>query len=233
MEGLSLLWVVTHREQTDAYMAFLRENDLSAIFTLPCNGTARQSLLDVLGIERTAKILFLTMTSTEKAARLMHGMERRLGIDMAGNGIAVSLPVGSIGGASCMKYLTEHQDIIIDGRSSMSERQTYPYSLLVAIAERGSSDTVMDAARSAGAGGGTVVHAKGTATEFTQKFFGISIAAEKEIVFIVTRAEQKNDIMRAIIEKAGMRTEARAAVFSLPVDGMVGLASLMKPEAEE
>lgn len=233
MEGISLLWIITQRELSQRYMDFLHEHDVAAIFETPCHGTARQSLLDVLGVEKTAKSLLLTMTSAERAAKLMRGMVRTLGIDMAGNGIAVSVPVGSVGGANCMRYLTEKQDIIINGGTGMNERREYPYSLLVAIAERGSVDMVMDAARAAGAGGGTVIHAKGTGTEFTKQFFGISIAAEKELVLIVTRSEQKNDIMRAIMDKAGMQTDAHAAVFSLPVDDMVGLTSLKKAEDEE
>ena len=57
---------------------------------------------------------------------------------------------------------------------------------------------VMDAARSAGAGGGTVLHAKGTGTEFTSKFLGVSIAAEKELIYIVSKNRDKGAIMKAI-----------------------------------
>ena len=49
-------------------------------------------------------------------------------------------------------------------------------------------------------------------------------------IYIVTRKSQKDAIMRNIVEKAGPATDARAAVFSLPVDGVVGLCSVMEPE---
>lgn len=65
------------------------------------------------------------------------------------------------------------------------------YELLVAIANQGCIDTVMDVARSVGAGGGTVIHAKGTGMETAEKFLGVSLAAEKEIILIVTRKKQK------------------------------------------
>ena len=42
------------------------------------------------------------------------------------------------------------------------------YDLIIAILEAGYTDMVMDAAREGGAGGGTVVHAKGTAAERAQ-----------------------------------------------------------------
>ena len=55
------------------------------------------------------------------------------------------------------------------------------------------------------------------------KFFGVSISEEKEMVYIVANREKRDDIMRAIMEKAGSNTEAHGVIFSLPVDGVVGL----------
>lgn len=45
------------------------------------------------------------------------------------------------------------------------------HDLIVVIANQGSTDLVMDAAREAGATGGTVIHAKGTGTDLVRKFF--------------------------------------------------------------
>ena len=80
----------------------------------------------------------------------------------------------------------------------------------------------------AGAGGGTIVHAKGTASTGTAKFFGISIANEKEMVLIAVRHEKKDAVMHAIMEKAGAASEAHTVVFTLPVENIVGLRSVME-----
>ena len=82
---------------------------------------------------------------------------------------------------------------------------------------------MMDAARGAGAYGGTVLHAKGTGMEQAEKFLGVSLAAEKEIILIVAKKEQKNDIMKAVMEQAGMESKAKSIVFSLPVTDTAGL----------
>ena len=78
----------------------------------------------------------------------------------------------------------------------------------------------------AGAAGGTVVAAKGTGMKLAQKFLGITLAEEKEIVLIVARSDKKADIMRAIIEKAGVQTKAGAICFSLPVTQVAGLRQM-------
>lgn len=95
--------------------------------------------------------------------------------------------------------------------------------LIIIICENGHTEEVMQAARSAGAGGGTVLHAKGTGTELAQKFYGMTLAEEKEMIFVVTRAEHKKNIMRAISEAAGAHTPARAVSFSVPVSQSAGL----------
>lgn len=43
------------------------------------------------------------------------------------------------------------------------------------------------------------------------------------MLFIVVRSEQKNSIMRAIMEKAGLESKAQSIVFSLPVTDTAGM----------
>lgn len=96
------------------------------------------------------------------------------------------------------------------------------YALITVIAKRGYSDTVMDAARAEGARGGTAIHARGTGTAETQKFLGLNIEPEKDLLLILVEDEKKNAIMKAINEKAGLNMEGNGLVFSLPVDEVIG-----------
>ena len=98
------------------------------------------------------------------------------------------------------------------------------YELLVVIANHGYSDLIMDAARGAGAAGGTVIHAKGTGMEGAAHFMGVELVNEKELVLIVSCTAQKNAIMKAIMRKADPK--AGAIVFSLPVTDTAGLRLL-------
>ena len=105
------------------------------------------------------------------------------------------------------------------------------YELLVAIADQGGTEQIMDAARTVGAGGGTVLHAKGTGMEAAEQFLGFSLASEKEIVLIVVPAVKKLEIMHAIMEQAGLNQEARTVVFSLPVTDTAGMRLLEEEPA--
>lgn len=234
MNGIRLLMIITKREYESAYEGFLKSQDMAAIFSTPGQGTAVKSMLNLLGLEQTEKTVMVVMTDRAHAERAMRGMVSQLGINMHGNGIALTVPISSIGGASSMKYLMEKQNVIIGEVTDMENRQpVFPYDLLVAITERGCVEQVMSAARTAGARGGTVIHAKGTGTEFTARFFGVSIASEKDLALIVVNHRDKDAIMRAIMEKAGIRSQAHTALVTLPVEDVVGLTSVMAPDAAD
>ena len=67
-----------------------------------------------------------------------------------------------------------------------------------------------------------MLHGRGTTSPESEKFFGVSIAKEKEVILIVARKEQKADIMRSIMTRAGTDTDAGAVVFSVPVSEVAG-----------
>ena len=104
-----------------------------------------------------------------------------------------------------------------------SELKNTAHELIVVISEQGYTEMIMEAARAAGAYGGTVIHAKGTGQAAAEKFLGVTIAVAKEILYIVTKTEQKNAIMKAIMKDAGIDSKAKSIVFSLPVTDTAGL----------
>ncbi len=98
------------------------------------------------------------------------------------------------------------------------------YEVVFCIVNDGCSDLVMEAAKEAGARGGTVLHARGTANKEAEKFFHITIQPEKEIVMILVAAEIKDAVLHAIYRKAGLESEGQGIAFSLPVDDVVGMS---------
>ncbi len=101
----------------------------------------------------------------------------------------------------------------------------FEYELIIVVLNEGYADLAMDAAREAGAGGGTVLHAKGTGGSRGESFFNVRFADEKDMLYIVAHRSEKAEIMRAVNQKAGPETEARGICFSLPISSVLGLRS--------
>lgn len=224
MYDLCLLNVIVPRDEIGALNAFWENHRIGTHTSLLCHGTASKSLLDLMGLEKTEKALSYVMTSNQNAKRLMQAMISQLGLDMPGNGVAFTVPIGSVAGSSSLNFMTHNQDIILE---EVKKEMTYLYELIIAIVNRGHVDDVMDAAREAGAMGGTVLHAKGTNKGQENQFFGMSIADEKEMLMILSTAAQRKDIMRSIMDKAGIHSPAHTVMFSLPVNSVAGLKSIM------
>ena len=186
-------------------------------------GTASGDILDYLGLESTEKAVIFSVLEEEKWSGIKKDLRQKLQIDAPGEGIAFLVPLSSIGGKKTLQFLTANQEFQKEEESVLKDTV---YELIIAIANQGYIELVMDAARGAGAYGGTVIHAKGTGMEQAEKFMGVSLAAEKEMIFIVAKKEQKNLIMKAVMEQAGLTTNAKAVVFSLPVTDTAGLRLL-------
>ena len=156
-----------------------------------------------------------------KKAELLKGLTKEMAIDLPNRGIAVCVPLTSIASRRTLEaFADKHQND--EPENEVKDMTQYETELIIAICESGYAEKVMEAARGAGAAGGTVVHAKGTGAKYA-KFFGLTLADEKEMIYIVSSTENKKNIMTAIVDGAGPHTSAHTVVFSLPVSDTAGL----------
>lgn len=223
MSEVSMMVTVTNRSRVEKFLSFYKERQLTVMLVTLGAGTAASEVLDYFGLEASEKAVIFSIVTDETWKSLKKGLETRMQIDVPGRGIAFTVPLGSIGGRRELMFLTENQRFE-KGEESVLKDTTH--ELLVVIANHGYIDLIMDAARSAGAAGGTVIHAKGTGMERAEQFLGVSLAAEKEMIFIVAKKAEKNDIMKAVMRQAGMESKAKSIVFSLPVTSTAGLRLL-------
>ena len=99
----------------------------------------------------------------------------------------------------------------------------YKHEVIFCIVNSGYSDAVMSAAKKAGARGGTIINARGTAGKEAETFFHITIEPEKEIVMILVPKDIKDGVLRALYEEVGLDTAGQGIAFSVPVENVVGL----------
>ena len=224
MSGLYMLMTIIRRTDSDEYEDFFRKHNVSVVYTVQCNGTAHAKTLSLLGIEKNEKSLLISLMTRQTLKAVLKGLTTEMKIDLPDRGIAIAIPLSGMGGARALEYFSAGQIADTEDSQSTTKENTKMQStqeLIVAIYEKGYTDMVMDAAREAGAAGGTTIRAKGTGAG-AQKFFGLSLAEEKEMVLIVSSNSNKKDIMKAIMQNAGMDSKAHALVFCLPVTDTAG-----------
>ena len=225
---LNLIMAIVNRDRHETMENICHNLKLPLTLTMMCQGTTTMEHLSLYGLIPTEKALLTVVADREQTQRLMRAAKLRMFIDIPGNGIMLSIPIKSVGGGRTMAYLTDNKT-----PSGDKIKMEFPHELIYVILNEGNSDLVMHAARSAGATGGTVLAGKGTGAKEAERFLGISLANEKDVVLIVSEAEKKSAIMKAIVEQAGPQTKAGAICFSLPVSQVAGLRQIDKDDEEE
>ena len=230
MSDVYIMTTIIDRKNSKKYIDLYKKDKLEVMYITLGEGTARGDILDSLGLEASEKMVIFNFVQQHDWMLTKKDLQRKLQIDAPGEGIAFLVPLSSIGGKRTLQFLLDRQELPESEESTLKDTT---YELIVAIADQENLEMVMDAARGAGAYGGTVIHAKGTGMEYAEKYLGVTIAAEKAMIFIVTKKDQKNSIMKAIMEQAGMQTPAKTIVFSLPVTDTAGLRLVDLDEENE
>lgn len=218
----NLYWFITISRRSDAELVsnLYQELEVPRLYSSLAYGTAKSTILDLLGLEQCEKVVHQTVVTHNKLHELIAALEKRLQIDMPGQGIALAVPLASISTKKALDFFSGgHAEDEMKEQKQINPRAM---ELLIAICNKGFTEDVMEVARAAGAGGGTVLHAKGTGTEYAQKFFELHLVDEKEIIYIVAKKSLRNDIMQAISDNVGPGTRAHTLVFSLPVTDTAG-----------
>ncbi len=220
MGNLYLMTTIVDRKDVTKYIDLFKENNTNVMHLTLGFGTAANEVMDYLGLESREKAVAFAVVLEDSWMDIKKQLERKLKIDAPGGGISFVTPLSSVGGKKTLNYLIENENYQKEEESKLKNTK---HELIIVISEQGYTELVMDAAKGAGAYGGTVIHAKGTGQAAAEKFLGVTIAAEKEILFIVTKTEQKNSIMQAIMKDAGLDSKAKSIVFSVPVTDTAGL----------
>lgn len=156
-------------------------------------GTASNGVLQLLGLGDTSKdIVYIIIKENLKEAvynEIIKASEKKSHF-----GVIFTLNTPDFIRAG---HLDEKSDGA-KGEEIMKNEKTY--QMINIIVNKGYAEDAMAAARKAGAGGGTIIGARGTAKEGDAAFFGMKIVPEKEMLMILVPAEKKNDIVSAITE---------------------------------
>ncbi len=226
MNNQALLLVVTilNRGQGERLACILSDMNVHANVVLLGHGTAKKTILSYLGLGETEKDVVLSKVPGQLGNRVVEEITRYFQLSKPGKGIVFSVPVNFMVCTVKKDHTTK-----VSQYQGGTEMKPTTHNLIVAILNRGYADDVMDQAREAGASGGTVLRGHSAGLKQAEKFLGITIQPEREVIMILAREEDCPPIMSSIAEHHGIGHEACALVFSLPINHIEGLTPLIKP----
>lgn len=196
----SLICTISAHGNGEKIAEYLREKGAGGGTILVGRGKKNSAFLRFLAIDETECDILITLVTDEEKNSIFDALSSYTFPHKHDTGIVFSLRTGG-------KTVTQHTD----------------YELISVIVNRGYADDIMDAARAAGAYGGTILHARGTGKPDDEKFFGITIVPEKEQVLIVCERETADRIRESIEKLPCLDTPGIGILYTMPVEHFIQL----------
>lgn len=224
---VKLLVGIINKEDEGRLTEIVNECATAVHFSGVGHGTARNSYMNYFGLGEIEKRITMSLIPSSAEHTILTAIGHGLKLYLVGRGIAFTLPLSGISNIINDAVLSgvDKPDKPQGRRAPISKKKEKKtmHELVIAVVNTKYTDAAIEAARAAGATGATVFHTKSINNERAEGAIGTSINRETDSLFFLTTLEYKTQIMEAVRDAAGLKTEGGAVIFSLPVDDLVGV----------
>ena len=207
--------LILSEQQCQKFIRLAQEKDVRGGMIIIGRGTVKSATLNLLGIKSQKKIVVNILLEKEKAIKALDFFAKELQLYEPGHGIVYTSPVTIADQIINKKQGTLNTVQGIEGESMFKK--------LTVVVNRGMAEDVMDIARKAGATGGTILHGRGTGSEFTTKFFGMEIEPEKELVMIIMPSDLIDKVVNNLFYELHLDMADKGILFVEPIVEVRGL----------
>lgn len=221
-KGMKLLVTIVERGQGSAVAKLYSKNQVFWHYQCAGCGTASSELLDVLGFGTSERDIVFSTGTKRAVDLLMYELNNELRSVIRAKGIACSMSLTGINNllAALIFEQAEQEE---QGKGEINVEKGGNHSMILVAVNQGHTDEVMNTANRAGARGGSIIRARWANSGVQEKFYGISVQEEKEIIALVVPAGSRNMIMESINKEHGLQTEAGAMICSVGLEQVVRL----------
>ncbi len=222
--SIRLLILITTPKFADKAKKMLNRKRLPIQYSIHAKGTATSEIMDALGLGSPDKSVVISAVPQNAVSEIFEELTDELNIKSVNGGIAFTIPLTGTTQLLIKMMKEQENEQSEDFGKGDIKMTNKKYSMIAAVVNRGYSADVMEAAKSAGASGGTVINSHRITDKELSSVWGLSVQEEKEIVLIVAGSDNKVDIMKKISESCGMHSEAKGIILSFPIEDAIGLS---------
>ncbi len=107
------------------------------------------------------------------------------------------------------------------------------FKLILSSVKADITDSIVDAAKEAGAIGATIIPGRGTGIKEAKTFFGLSLEAQTDVIMFLVEEHLVTQIMNSIQQAGEFHKPGTGIAFVLPVEHVVGLESQIEKFKEK
>ena len=222
---LELMVTITDRRRGEQAASFFRQMHVPLAVSCIASGTATSEIQKLLTNNEKTKVVTMSLLPTQWIPVVISKLSDRMQLRGEGRGIAFTVPLSSVNRASVRAY-TEYLERGINEEQIMYKPLDKKFEMVVVSTDDGCADAIMDAARAAGAKGGTVLNGHMVGDDKTESFFGMKLYDSKDVLAIVVPSDIRFEVMSAIAEVLKERKLKGSTLFSVPVNHIVGIGGI-------
>lgn len=210
---MKLIITIVPRNKGDYISQSLKKIGSTGASIIYGKGTAKNQILEILGLGSAEKELVYVVSTNEEAKTFSNRIAEITNSEKKGFGISFTLNCNQFIKSGKIEFTEEN------------EKTMSTHTLITAIVNSGLAEDAMAAARKAGASGGTIINARGTGKEEDVSFFGIQIVPEKEMLIILASKEQEQSILNAITSLPCLQEKGSGITFCTDVENFTTLGA--------
>lgn len=207
----TLFFTIVNRGKANTVLRKAKECGATEATIFLGEGTVQSKLLDKLGINEIHKEILMVSASKELNDKLHQVLSETFSFTKRNKGIAFSIPFKRW----TLDNNKRNQKVNLDD-------DQYNMCCIITIVDKGRGRDCINAARAAGAKGGTVIHGHGAGVP-TDYYFPLLIEPKKDTVMIITAKNKATSISEKIINDLGLDKPGNGITFILPVGRTSGL----------
>ncbi len=172
-------------------------------------GTVQSAFLELMGLNEVHKEIVMIPASDELSDKLHEAISDDFEFSKRNKGIAFSIPFKK------RKLHTNEQE-------GQFKRINPRFFCIITIVDKERSKHCIDAARAAGARGGTLIHGHGAGIP-TDFYFPVVLEPQKDFVIIIAPKNKAASIRKKILSDLKLENKGQGVIFTLPVTRTSGL----------
>lgn len=213
----SLLTVIVNRGKGSKVLRFVSKLGVTRASCLLGKGTIKNRTLDLIEMDEVNKEVILIIVPSDRENEILDKLNGKFHFDKPHHGIAFTMSLAGILNVrkgSSLRWISSKEAI----RNYQDSDQT----LVFLVVNKGMAENIIEISQDAGFYGGTIIKARGAASEF-DIVLDMIVEPEKEAVLMITKRHRVNELVHLLDEELNFKKSNTGLIVMANINQTIGL----------
>lgn len=211
-----VLLSIVERDKGKKLIKVLESINIRMNFQCVGFGTAPTEMMDIFGLGTKDKDIVISLAAENTVKDVMADFGTSFESHTKFGGLMIILKTSAA--SRVVTELLSHNSNNVTERGNGAMKNEHHNNLIIISVNEGYSDNVMQAAKKAGATGGTVIKGRLAETQLVAELENTQIDEEREILVILAPLKTSKQIMEDVNREFGINSKANGIIAAIPTE---------------